>query len=439
MTTIAALVEAAEAAEAAAPSPPWTILYLDHTAKLSGGEIALARLLGELDPVRVRPVVLLAEDGPLVARLREDGIETHVLPLPSGVREVRKDTLGLTGLLKNVAKAGHLAHYAVQVARFAQRCGANVLHCNSLKADVYGALAGRLARLPVIWHVRDHIDPSYLPTPAVRAFRMLARRLPSYVVTNSQSTLERLDLNGACPTMIAPSGYQLPANLVVHDGLGMRELSQSTADAAWPALIRVALVGRLAPWKGQHVFLEAAQQVRRAGWDACFTLVGSAMFGEDAYESRLRQIVADAPNELGGGRVIFAGFQNDVFAALRQTDILVHASTTPEPFGQVVVEGMAVGLPVIGTDGGGVREIIQHGETGLLIPMDDAPALARALIDLMTDPGRARKIGNAGREHVRAHFTAAHAARKIEQVYATLMRDKHGGPPQAVSALPQRD
>lgn len=401
-------------APAAAPARPWTVLYLDHTAKISGGEIALARLIGELDPARVRPIVLLAEDGPLVARLHAAGIETHVLPLAAGVREVRKDTLGPAGLLKNVARAGHLARYAVRVARFARRCGADVLHCNSLKADVYGALAGRLAGLPVIWHVRDHIDPSYLPAPAVRAFRMLARRLPTFIITNSKSTLQRLNLNGAQPAIA----------VVVHDGLGARELSSESAVAAgvaWPAPVRVAIVGRLTPWKGQHVFLEAARQVRRAGGDARFILVGSALFGEEAYEARLRQLVTNAPNELGGGRVVFAGFQNDVFAALRETDILVHASTTPEPFGQVVVEGMAAGLPVIATDGGGVREIIQHGKTGLLVPLDDAPALARALLDLLADPAQARRLGAAARAHVRDNFAAAAAARKIEQVYETVL------------------
>jgi len=102
MTTLAPVTRTQTAGST--PAQPWTILYLDHTAKLSGGEIALARLIGELDPARVRAVVLLAEDGPLVARLREAGVETHVLPLPSGVREVRKDTLGLSAAcLKTLA------------------------------------------------------------------------------------------------------------------------------------------------------------------------------------------------------------------------------------------------------------------------------------------------------------------------------------------------
>lgn len=414
----------------ASNGPPITVLFLDHTAKLSGGEIALVRLIEALDPARVRCVALLAEDGPLAPRLRAAGAETHVLPLAPGLRDVRKDTLGLVGALRNLGKAGQLIGYARRVAAFAKRIGADVLHCNSLKADVYGALAGRMAGgVPVVWHVRDHVDPSYLPGPAVRAFRFSARRLPAYVITNSHSTLERLHLGGARPATVAHSGVSEIPNVVVHDGLGARELASANGMPEWPTAAaarapqrRVALVGRLAPWKGQHVFLRAAQQVCReeaAAANTEFVLIGSALFGEHEYEARLRRMVQETP-ELRG-RVRFAGFQDDVFAALRQTDVLVHASITPEPFGQVVVEGMALGLPVIATNGGGVREIIRHNETGLLVPMDDAPALADALAGLLADPGRARRLGQAAREHVRAHFTAAHAARKIECVYDAVV------------------
>jgi glycosyltransferase involved in cell wall biosynthesis len=111
---------------------------------------------------------------------------------------------------------------------------------------------------------------------------------------------------------------------------------------------------------------------------------------------------------------------------LRTLDILVHASTIPEPFGQAVIEGMAAGLPVIGADGGGVKDIITHGENGLLVPMGDAPALAEALESLLGDPETARRLGEAGRAHVRSHYTAAQSARKIEQVYREVLSVRRG-------------
>lgn len=406
---------------AAADSPsqaPLTVLYLDHTAKWSGGEIALLRLLEALDRRRVTPVVALGEDGPLAERLREAGIETHILPLSGKAREVRKDSLGAGALFRHAGTLRHYLAYARQIARFARQRGAVLLHCNSLKSDLYGALAGRLARLPVLWHVRDHIDPTYLPRPAVTGFRALAKRLPTLVVTNSESTSEKL----------FPEGVPQQTCRAVHDGLADRELTAAAPppltapgdSAAWkhdPP--RIGIVGRITSWKGQHVFLEAAAKLRKAGGqDAHFVLLGAPLFGEEAYEAKLRAL-AEAP-ELSG-RVAFLGFRNDVVSVLRDLDILIHASTTPEPFGQVVIEGMAEGLPVIASDGGGVREIITHGENGILTPMGDSDALAREMSGLLADPARARRIARAGYAHVRANFTAARAARQIENLYDDML------------------
>jgi glycosyltransferase involved in cell wall biosynthesis len=260
----------------------------------------------------------------------------------------------------------------------------------------------------------------------VRLFRWLARKLPSYVVTNSQSTLDRLFLTGARPAAVVPSGIGVK-DAVIHDGLGERNLTLDTLSGpsgGWRRPVRVGIVGRLAPWKGQHVFLEAASRVIAAGQDARFFIVGAPLFGEEAYEKELRQ---RARSGRIASRVEFLGFQKEVPSVLRNLDILVHASTSPEPFGQVVIEGMAEGLPVIATDGGGVKEIITHGENGLLVPMGDAPALARELDGLLRDPAKARRLGRAAHAHVRRHFTAAQAARKIEKVYDEVLAARRTG------------
>ena len=416
--------------EAPAGSAPTRVLYLDHTAKLSGGEIAMLRLLESTDRARVHPVVLLAEDGPLVAQLRAGDVETHVLPLSGRVRDIRKDTLG-PAAFRQIAAVPAVLSYALRVAWFARRHRIQILHTNSLKADLYGALAGHLAGIPVVWHVRDHIDPTYLPVPAVYAFRFLAQHLPAYVITNSQSTLDKLFLGSTRPSAIVPGGLNL-YRAVIHDGLAAQELSGKELSGkelsgtelsdknagGWVGPVRVGIVGRLAPWKGQHVFLEAAAHLLAAGHDVRFLIVGAALFGEDDYEAKLRRQA-----EEGGAtdRVEFLGFRPDVAAILGGIDILVHASTTPEPFGQVVIEGMAEGLPVVATDGGGVREIITHGENGLLVPMGDAGALAAALEHLLRHPAEAHRLGAAGYLHVRQHFTADQSARRVEKVYGDVL------------------
>lgn len=155
-----------------------------------------------------------------------------------------------------------------------------------------------------------------------------------------------------------------------------------------------------------------------SGCSVRFLVIGSPLFGETDYEASLhRQVEALGIKEC----VEFQGFRADLPAALRQLDILVHASVIPEPFGQVVIEGMAAGLPVIATDGGGVQEIIRQGETGILVPMSDPALLASALQRLIEDPAKARRLAEAGRRHVTETFTARQTVARLEVIYDMLL------------------
>lgn len=383
-----------------------TILYLDHTAQMSGGEVALFNLATALDKARFTPVVALASDGPLAEKLRAAGVETHVLPLDSSVVGARKGGLGASSLLR-LAQGARLAAYILRLAGWARARRVDLIHTNSLKADIYGGLAGRLARLPVVWHVRDHIAGDYLPPRIAAAFRLLARTLPTVVVAISESTRRCLQTRPGQPLK------------VIHDGCAPHWFDvPAPAESGDPSAPVIALVGRVAAWKGQHVFLRAAAQVRERFPNARFWIVGSAMFGEEEYERGLHRLVADLGLQ---NQAEFLGFRDDVPQLIARTDVVVHASTLGEPFGQVVIEGMAAARPVIATDGGALPEIVTDGATGLLVPPGDADALAGALTALLADPARACALGRAGRARVRERFTIAHTCAKIEALYEQLL------------------
>lgn len=387
------------------PSQPIRVLYLDHTAKLSGAELALVRLLGALDRSRVEPIVALAEDGPLYELLTRESIDTYVLPLDEKLRNVRKGSLGLLGLLRQIRSLGSLWRYSQRIGRFAQEKHVNLIYTNSLKSDVYGAMAARSAGVPLIWHMHDRIDDHYLPAAAAWLVRLLARRLPSCVVANSASTLEALKLSARERAAIIASG------------LTREHIERSWAPRRSNPIPQIGIVGRLAPWKGQDVFLRAAALLLRKGIAAHFRVAGSAMFGEETFE---RELYALAQELEIRKHVEFLGF-SDVPVFLQSLDILVHASRIPEPFGQVVIEGMAAELPVVATDGGGPREIIEDGRTGLLVPMGDAAALAEALARLLAQPEYSRSLATAGRRHVLEHFTVEKCARQSEALYEELL------------------
>lgn len=385
---------------------PYTILFLDHTATLGGGEIALLHLVTHLDNKRYRPIVLLFSHGPLKDKLRAAGVKTLVLPLAPSIVHTRKEQLNRSALSR-VRDLARLIRYIARLAALIRKIRPDIIHTNSLKADVIGGLAGRLANKRVLWHVRDRIADDYLPPKVVHAFRLGCRLIPHVVIANSQATFDTLQLSPRAGNPSRP----------VHDGIavGATPESQPLADNTAPL---IGIVGRISQWKGQHVFLDAAAAVLREFPNARFQIIGGALFGEEEYEAQLKQ-QAQLLNL--GNRLEWLGFRNDVPQLLEKLDVLVHASTIGEPFGQVVVEGMAAGKPVIATRGGGVPEIIVDGACGILVPMNNATALGKAILQLLHDPAYAQSIARAGYERVRNHFCIQLAARNVEAVYERML------------------
>lgn len=395
------------------------VCYLDHTAKLSGGEIALARLLETIDRKAIDPWVILAEDGKLAERLRAIDIRVDIVPLSDSVLDVRKDSIE-SGIFAKVGLMFKVLTYGFRVAALIRTQPVDIIHTNSLKSDLYGMLVSWLCHAPLIWHIRDHIDVTYLPAFAVKMMRFLAARVPAFVIANSQSTLDQLNLAVAKPGAVVPSGVD-PHGEVVYDGIASGMPPQAV-ESAFSGPLRIAIVGRLTGWKGQHIFLDAAAKLVEAGIDAKFLIAGTAMFGEDEYVAGLHAQV----DRLGlQSKVDFLGHVDPIDAFLPTVSILVHASTSPEPFGQVVIEGMAAGIPVVATDGGGVKETVVHGETGLLVPMGNAQALADALRMLIDRPELRAKLSTKGRQRVMRHFTASITARKVERVYREVLTLAH--------------
>ena len=387
------------------------VVFIGHTARQSGAELALVRLVPGLADTDVH--VVLAEDGPLVGLLEAAGATVTVLPMDDRTRETNRAVVQ-PGRLP-ISAAWHAAVYTVRLARLLREIRPDLVHTNTLKASLYGGAAARLAGVPLVWHVRDRIASDYLPASAARGIRLLSRHLPDGVIANSFSTRATLESDGTDahdritvvydPLPVVPTIDRLAGDLLAGDLLA--------------GDIVVGMVGRLAPWKGQDVFLNAFARAFPTGPEQAL-IVGSAMFGEDAYAASLKDLTV----ELGiAERVTFIGFVDDVWPLLARMTMLVHASTLPEPFGQVVLEGLAAGLPVIAADAGGPAEIITHHVDGLLTPPNDIAALAHAMTQLAEDPALRIRLGDAGRTRSQ-DFTAAALGVQVSTFYEHVLADR---------------
>jgi glycosyltransferase involved in cell wall biosynthesis len=181
-------------------------------------------------------------------------------------------------------------------------------------------------------------------------------------------------------------------------------VSPESAREALPVLLRgnspvVGLFGRVTPWKGQHVLIEALPLL--PGVHAL--IVGDALFTEE--DRRYRQELEASAKRLGvRERVHFTGFLPDIRPLVCAVDAVVHCSVAPEPFGRVVVEAMLLGRPLVAAGAGGILELVHGGRTGLLTEPADAPALARAVRSLLENPDRAQALGRAARDEARDRF-----------------------------------
>ena len=370
---------------------------------MSGGEVALLNLVTRLDRRRYEPIVILLSDGPLRERLIAADVDVRIVPLDSAVGEARKDSLGKIRNFLQLRSIIAFASCLKKIVRVVRESSPAIVHTNSLKADILGGLAARWVGVPVVWHVRDRIADDYLPPRVAKIFRWLCGLVPDRVIANSHATLQTL-------------GSHVNGNAkVVHDGTMLPALNFSPADSREPL---IGLVGRFARWKGQHIFIDAAAIVLRKFPRAKFQLIGAAMFGEDDYGRQLHEQV----DRLGvAASVEFRGHCDDAHDLIMQLDILAHASITGEPFGQVLIEGMAAGKPVVATNGGGVPEIVIDGATGVLVPMGDAAAMASAICSLLADADQCRRMGDAGRVRRRATFHARTCRGNVEQIYEEML------------------
>jgi glycosyltransferase involved in cell wall biosynthesis len=245
--------------------------------------------------------------------------------------------------------------------------------------------------------------------------------LPDCVIANSAATLSTLSPQQLEHSAAIHSGVDFGSRVsVVHDGTFERHNRKPTEHSGAPL---IGLVGRISPWKGQHIFLRAAAQVLKSFPEAKFQIIGAALFNEADYEKFIREMV----QTLGiASSVEFLGFRNDVPDLIADLEVLVHASVVGEPFGQVVIEGMAAAKPVVATNGGGVPEIVLDGQTGILVPMGDSTSMANAIVHLLKSPELRQTMGQAARERVREHFTIQSTARKVERLYDEILRRRNG-------------
>jgi glycosyltransferase involved in cell wall biosynthesis len=387
------------------------IVYLNPSGRLGGAETSLRELLASVRAAKPgwELWLVLGEDGPLAGIARNLGVKVLVKPYPPALARLG-DSKGWTACAGLLGAAAASAKYALSLARWLRDVRPDLIHTNGFKMHLLGAWSSpRQARL--VWHIHDYVSRRRLMRRLLWPFRKAC----TVAIVNSRSVAK--DLEPLLPGLrMVPIYNAIDLNRFTPEGSQLDLDRQSGLAPAAPQTVRIGLIATFARWKGHKVFLEAlaklSGEVPVRGY-----IIGGPIYQTHGSQWSALELEQEADRLGLAGKVGFTGFLEDTPAAMRRLDVLVHASTDPEPFGMVIIEGMACGKAVIASQAGGAAELFQDGEDALGHPPGDSAVLARQIERLCRDAELRNKLGKAGRATAQKLFNSKRLADQLLDVY----------------------
>lgn len=360
---------------------------------VGGTEHATVRIAKAVDPGRFTSIAFcIPSAGPVRQFVSDLGIPctTYEPPVPS-YRHGRA-----------------YLHLSIRLARELRRRHVDVVHCSDLQAAHQVALAGRLAGLPVLCHIRNR-------------FESMSRRDRSFLWMVHKFVFVSRDTWRHFAYHVSPK-----RGTVVYDGIEVPATDDETMD--YLSVRRefgipehapvIGMMARIAPQKDFATLARAAARIRKVQPDVRFLIAGD--YASEKNQRHYREVQAVVRDNGVAESFIFTGYRDDVPRLINALDVFV-LSTHCEGLPLVILEAMARAKPVVATAVDGIPEIVHHGESGLLFPHEDDETLASQITRLLTDREWGRRLGSAGRDLVRSAFSSAQFAASMNAVYDSML------------------
>jgi len=407
------------------------VLYVAEFS--TGGSIeSLLTLIGGLDKTAFQATVLFYRMPDLKICERVERAGADVLAISQdGSKKIGEKRPVRLNMQSRVRRAlGHRIEYAYASLKYAlhyirfglptyrairaqlQIIDPDLVHFNNtVIADTPGIQAARACGIPSISHARNFGELTQLGVSIARSVKVF------------------ICISTAVRDHLVERGIDAERCVVIPNAVDLDHFNEAeTAPApireefGWSNTDKVfALVGRLVSWKGQEYFIRAIAKARASDSSIRGLLVGDDVeTGEsERYVAAMNSLI----DELNVGNAVrFTGHRTNVPNIMKAADVVVCASSKPEPFGRVIIESMAVGTPVIATDAGGVTDIIDNGKNGILVPIRNSDAMAQAMLRVTNDVEFEQAIRTAGLRSVTDHYTVARHTASISKLYRKILR-----------------
>ncbi|MGB7934293.1 MAG: glycosyltransferase family 4 protein [Gammaproteobacteria bacterium] len=406
-----------------------TVLYVDQAVAFGGAVVVIGCLVEAIDKSHFRPIVVGEMDASILQNHINGHAELFVIPRLFNYALWAKTVKSITRFpgslprklaIYTLSAVRGLANmvYGLRLAKLILREGVVIVHVNNGMSNLAPVIVAILLRRRCIVHFHGMEKPGL--------FQRLFIQKVSRFIAVSEYLKKSLVEN------------HIPENRIdiIHNPVRFKAVRPGTRDRVRdqygiePGQHVFGIVGRIVRWKGHVEFLKAADIVFKSVPEAKGLIIGDFSDGDSSYQSSITRMIKESEYS---EKIIMTGYVENVEDLYSIMDVCVHASIDPEPFGLVITEAMAHGVPVIASDRGAPREIINDGVDGFLVDPVASDQLASAIIALLSDETLRQRIGNRGRERIQKDFRASTYWHAIENVYIEVM-----GGNQSPSDAPER-
>jgi glycosyltransferase involved in cell wall biosynthesis len=397
------------------------VLYLDNTATFGGAINSLLNLLRALDRSRFTPILITAQSEEFLrrnfdfvqwrsVRIKRSWVDNRMYRKITGMRFFS------SGFALKCVKRIRFLYWllfitlpeAVGYWKIGRMYKVRLVHLNNIMgSQLAGILAAKMLGVPCVGHLRDFEEVDRVTT-------LYARLIDLHIA-----------ISGAIKDNLLRLLVPDEKIVVVFDAIDLQDFDDTVSIGHLRQEFGLneeeqlfGIFGRIVGWKGIVEFVHAAALVIQSRANTKAFIVGDCSDGDTDYLKVVKELIAGYELE---EKIILTGYRTDVPALMQLMDVVVHASISPEPFGMVIIEAMAMKKPMVATRMGGPLDIMLNGRTGILVAPGNTKEMADAIERLLADKGLAFDMGRSGKKRVIDMFTKERYARQVEDVYIRLL------------------
>jgi glycosyltransferase involved in cell wall biosynthesis len=362
------------------------VLFFDHSAQFGGAERSLLDIITGL---KKTDNTFVTSNEAILTRFKKKGIRCILFPMPSKIVN-KKRNAGI-----NLSEICIIVKLILRFIDLLRKENPDIVYTNSQKAHLIGGVSARMLQIPVCVHFRDIFN------------RNLFSKIWTFIIYLIANNL--IAISNAVAKQFPASGKVK----VVYNGIDIKLNSYKNVEKKNPCFI-VGYAGQIARWKGIEYFIQSAGIImQKKKINIKFIIVGGAIFGDEEYLKELKDLTQKLKLEES---IQFKGVVENAINEISEFDVLVHPSVLPEPFGRVLIEAGVLGKPVIATNIGAVPEIVIDGETGILVPVKNASAIAEGIAKLFDNSQFTSLLGQNANKRVKEYFNLTNTIISVQNI-----------------------